>query len=97
MTTTADTRRDARALNRPKAPAQRQAILDLIRSKGLHGCTSDEAEQILDLPHQTCSARFCELKAPPDGSEPLIETLGEVRKTRTGARAIVYIIARGGR
>lgn len=94
MSTSIETRRDARELNRPKAPAQRQAIIDLIRSRGLHGCTSDEAEVALGLPHQTCSARFCELKAPPDGSEPLIETIGEVRKTRTGARAIVYIIAR---
>lgn len=94
MATIADTSRDARAQNRPKAPAQRQAILDFIRSKGLHGATCDEVEAALELPHQTCSARFCELKDPPDGTLPLIETLGEVRKTRTGARAIVYYAPR---
>lgn len=87
MITTTDISREARESNRPKAPVQRAAILSFIRMCGLHGASCDEAEVALGLPHQTCSARFKDLK-----DEGLIETLGEVRKTRTGSRAIVYII-----
>ncbi|HYE07690.1 MAG TPA: prepilin-type N-terminal cleavage/methylation domain-containing protein [Planctomycetota bacterium] len=93
MTTTADTSRAARAQNLPRAQAQREAILDFIRSKGNHGATCDEAEVALELPHQTCSARFFDLKEQPPKGLGLIETLGEVRKTRTGARAVVYVVA----
>lgn len=88
MTTTSDTSRGARALNAPKAPAQRQAILEFITSKGMHGASSDEVEVALGLPHQSASARVGELR-----DAGLIETLGEVRPTRTGARAVVYVFA----
>ncbi len=81
---------EARSSNQPKAPAQRTAILSFIRMKGLHGASCDEAEVALGLPHQTCSARFKDLK-----DEGQIETLGEVRRTRTGSRAIVYIVSKG--
>lgn len=91
MTTTADTRRAAREMNRPKAPAQREAIVDHIRSRGLDGATTDEIEMALGLPHQSASARVTELR---DAGK--IETLGEVRPTRTGARAIVYVVADSG-
>lgn len=80
----------AYAQNKPKAPAQRAMILEYIRSRALDGATSDEAEVALDLPHQTCSARFKDLK---DAGE--IQTIGEVRKTRSGCKAMVFI-ARGG-
>lgn len=86
----AEASRSAREDNGPRAPVQRQAILSFIRMKGLHGATSDEAEVALGLPHQTCSARFKDLK---DAGK--IETLGEVRKTRTGSRAIVYVVTKG--
>ena len=94
MTTTADTRRAAREQNAPRKLAQLDAILAFIRRRGLHGATCDEAEVELGLSHQTCSARFYDLKELPPNGLGLIETLGEVRKTRTGARALVYIVPR---
>lgn len=80
--------REARARNRPQAPAQRTAILAFIRSRGVNGATCDEVEVALGMSHQTCSARFADLK--DIGS---ITTLGVVRRTRTGARAIAWLIA----
>jgi hypothetical protein len=85
----------AREDNRPRAEAQRQAILSFIRMRGLNGATCDEAEASLGLSHQSCSARFYDLKEPPPKGLGLIETLGEVRKTRTGSRAVVYIAKKG--
>lgn len=49
------------------------------------GLTSDEAEVITGLPHQTCSARFTELKR--DG---LIVSFSR-RQTRSGVPAAVYV------
>lgn len=80
--------REARRANAARAPAQRQAILDYIRLQGLDGATTDEVEVALGLSHQTASARMRDLKVSED-----IESLGEVRKTRTGCRAIVWIVA----
>jgi hypothetical protein len=72
--------------SREKAKADRLRILEYIRSRGLDGATCDEIEVALSMSHQTASARMTGLKEDRD-----IETLGEVRKTRTGNRAIAYV------
>lgn len=77
---------EAYQANKPKAPAQRAAILEYIRSCGVDGAICDEIEVALGLPHQTASARCTELCK--DGA---IEHTGEVRKTRAGSRAMVYM------
>lgn len=79
--------REARARNRPQAPAQRTAILAFIRSRGVDGATCDEVEVALGMSHQTCSARFTDLKIARH-----IETLGELRPTRTGSPAIAWVV-----
>lgn len=53
----------------------------------LVGVTSDEAEAELELSHQTCSARFNELR-----NRGLIVDSGERRKTRSGRNAAVYVV-----
>lgn len=65
-----------------RAAADRVKILEWIERRGDGTC--DEAEIDLGLPHQSCSARFSELKR--DGR--LIPT-GEKRKTRSGTLAAV--------
>jgi predicted ArsR family transcriptional regulator len=64
----------------------RTRVYRFIFSQGLHGATSDEAEQALGLTHQACSARFTELKR-----DDLIVDVGR-RKTRSGRSAFVYAI-----
>jgi predicted transcriptional regulator len=65
----------------------RAAILTFIASRGDHGATSEEAEQALGLSHQTCSARFSELKIAeqilPAGRRP----------TSSGRSAGVWVAA----
>lgn len=51
------------------------------------GVTSDEAEAALRLSHQTCSARFNELR-----NAGLIVDSGNRRATRSGRKAAVYIV-----
>lgn len=54
---------------------------------GQRGATSDEAEAVLKLSHQTCSARFNELR-----NAGLIVDSGDRRATRSGRKAAVYIV-----
>jgi hypothetical protein len=49
------------------------------------GLTCDEAEVLLGMSHQTCSARFSELKA-----KGWLEPTGEQRLTRSGSKADVF-------
>ena len=68
-------------------------VLDCVRSMPA-GLTCDQAERILGLSHQTCSARFRDLASC---QPPLIEKLvledGSYakRRTRTGRNALVWI------
>ena len=58
------------------------------------GLTCDEAERILGISHQTCSARFRDLAScDPPFIEKLILEDGSYakRKTRTGRNAYVWI------
>lgn len=60
-------------------------VLAHIESQGSHGATSDETELALGMSHQTCGARFTELKALGK-----IRPTGDKRKTRYGRNAGVW-------
>jgi len=63
-----------------------EAINRLVIRRGEVGITCDEAEVLLDLPHQTCSARFSQMKK--DG---MIYDTGLCRKTRRNRNAAVFV------
>lgn len=75
--------REAREANGPRAPTQRRMISAMIASAP-EGHTCDELEVLLQLPHQTASARIRELAASAE-----IHTQGK-RKTRRGRNACVW-------
>ena len=89
-----DTSRDAAESIKPHVNRLCSEVLWCIRNSQF-GMTCDEAEGILSMPHQTCSARFrdlasCEppmiIKATlPDGSTVK-------RKTRSGRSAQVWVV-----
>jgi hypothetical protein len=62
-------------------------VLDYITSRGTFGATCDEAELALGLAHQTCSARFNQLRVELGK----IRDSGERRPTRSGRKAAVYV------
>jgi hypothetical protein len=66
----------------------RAAICRLARHRGSIGLVCDEAERALGLSHQSCSARFTELKR--DG---LLIPTDRFRKTRSGRNARVFIVS----
>lgn len=79
---------DSEAANRvTNKSVDREKIKDWLAGRK-DGGTCDEAEVELKMPHQTCSARFSELK-----SDNEIEFLGK-RKTRSGCNASVYQVKR---
>ncbi len=56
----------AKELSKLNADIDRKRILALAKARGVYGLTCDEAERLLGLPHQTCSARISELKKDGD-------------------------------
>lgn len=66
---------------------QRNLILQHVTACGENGSTCDEAEIVLAMPHQTCSARCSELKR--DG---LVVESGKTRPTRQGKKAAVLTL-----
>lgn len=82
----------AKELSRHRAGVDRMRILALARSRGARGITCDEAEQVLGLPHQTCSARFSELKR--DGMLVPTELTRETRR-RSPARVMIVSTSQG--
>lgn len=78
----------ARELSRYRAGVDRRRIIELVRVRGGSGITCDEAEVALRLPHQTCSARFSELKA--DG---VLLPTEMTRQTRRNAPARVMVLS----
>lgn len=70
--------------NQHNAARQRQRILEIAIQRGGYGVTCDEAECVLSMAHQSCSARFSELKR--DGL--LVPGLF-TRQTRSGSNARV--------
>jgi hypothetical protein len=70
----------------PDKARLRRMVLAYVRSRGLVGATSEEAEQALGIPHQTVSARITELKAAGD-----VYDTGRRRPTRSGRNAAVVV------
>jgi type IV pilus biogenesis protein CpaD/CtpE len=62
--------------------ALRAKISDVIVAAGNHGMTSDQVEALTGMRHQTCSARFSEMKA--DG---VMVWTGRKSPTRSGRMA----------
>jgi Fic family protein len=92
-----DTSEAAAAAIQPHLSALQAEILETIKRHdqmvwlGLPwpGLTCDEIEQILDMKHQTVSARILELRR-----KGLIEDSGERRKTRSGRKAVVWRVVK---
>ena len=88
-----ETSLDAAVSIQHKVPRLQRQVLDCITASPA-GLTCDEAECILGLAHQTCSARFRELATcqPPLIEKLLLEDGSYAkRKTRSGRGAHVYI------
>jgi hypothetical protein len=81
-----DTSREAAKRSDSSAGAMRTKVLSYIESLGPKGATCDEVEEVLQLKHQTASARIRELVI----DEKLIDT-GRRRKTRSGSSARIYV------
>jgi hypothetical protein len=79
----------AKELSMENAARDRSRIFKLARGRSDYGITCDEAECLLGLSHQTCSARFSELKR--DGA--LIPT-NLTRRTRHNSPARVMVVKR---
>jgi|KBSMisStandDraft_5_1062788.scaffolds.fasta_scaffold70174_3 hypothetical protein len=78
----------AKELSRKNAKRDRQRIVALAGRYGQYGLICDEAERLLGLSHQTCSARFSELKR--DG---VLLPTNRTRKTRQNAAARVMVLS----
>ena len=65
----------------------RGEVLECIREAGLQGCTDDELEILLEMRHQTASARRRELALMG-----LVEDSGRRRRTRSGRKACVWVL-----
>jgi|SRR6516164_6168651 hypothetical protein len=76
--------RAAKLLSERHAQKQRRRIEALALRRAKQGITCDEAEILLDLPHQSCSARFTELKR-----DKILIPTKLTRKTRYGGNARV--------
>ena len=88
-----ETSRDAAEAIKDRVPSLQRKILDCIRQVPW-GLTCDDVEALLQIKHQTCSARFRDLAAcqPPLIQKVLLDN-GKYarRKTRSGCGAYVYI------
>ena len=88
-----ETSRDAAEAIKSCVPSLQRKILDCIRAMP-GGLTCDDVEGILNIKHQTCSARFRDLAAcqPPLIQKVLLDD-GKYarRKTRSGCGAYVYV------
>ena len=67
----------------------RARIIEFLHGRGDYGATSYEARIALGMRHQTCSARFSDLKR----AVAIIET-GVLRPTDTGSKAAVCVLVR---
>jgi hypothetical protein len=79
----------AKKLSDKTARYQRARIVALARKRRGQGITCDEAEVVLAMSHQSCSARFSELKR-----DSILIPTEITRPTRQGGRARVMVIVR---
>ena len=73
------------ARKKTNAATDRERVFRCIEYR--RDATCDEAEKFLNMPHQTCSARFRELEK----AGRIVKT-ERTRPTRTGCQARVYIV-----
>lgn len=68
-------------------------VLNVVFTTGTEGATCDEVEVVLDMPHQTASARINELKEDDTetGRPQMLFDSGKRRRTRHGQLATVWI------
>ena len=85
-----DTSEDAAESMSESAPSYRRRVLEFINSRGTVGATSDEVQAALGLTHQNGSARVSELA----NRYKLIVDSGQKRRTRSGRKAVVYVVKR---
>ena len=88
-----ETSRDAADSIQHRVPSLQRKVLECIRSMP-GGLTCDDVEAILQMTHQTCSARFRELAScQPPLIQKLILDDGKYarRPTRSGRGAYVFI------
>lgn len=88
------TSRDAAVSIKPQVNRLCSEVLRCIR-KSTNGMTCDEVEIALDMPHQTCSARFRDLaKCEPPFiiKKKGLDGNGLKRGTRTGRGAFVWVV-----
>ena len=78
-----------KANKRTRKTRDRATLVVFLHMCGLHGATCDEAEIATGLSHQTCSARFSDLK-----KDNVIIEIGETRLTRSGSPAAVCVLTR---
>jgi hypothetical protein len=77
---------------RESAPIIRERIYQTILGQGLRGCTAAELERVLRIPGNTIRPRLCELRGDKERGLPVrITTMGEMRYTESGRRAIAWI------
>jgi len=77
------------ANKRTRKSQDRARVLQHIWSCGRSGCTCYEAEIALGMRHQTCSARFSDLK-----NDGVIIGTGQTRPTDTGSPAEVCVLVK---
>jgi hypothetical protein len=82
------TSRLAAASMKASVEGLRNRVLGAIRHLGDHGASCDDVEMVLDMTHQTASARVHEL-----AWAGFIQDSGRQRKTRSGRAAIVWVAA----
>lgn len=68
------------------APTMRQQVLVFLMARGAYGATDDEGEKVLNMRHQTYSARRRWLV-----KHGLVKDSGETRETRSGRSATVWV------
>lgn len=82
-----DTSRGAAASVAPVTGKLRRRVFEYIAVFCSQGSTCDQAESDLGMSHQTCSARFNELR----NAGHIVDS-GRRRKTRSGRNAAVYCL-----
>jgi hypothetical protein len=86
------TTREAKAAILGVATSIRERIYQTILGHGLRGCTAAELEHVLGVPGSTVRPRLVELRGVVGRPETArIVTMGELRMTASGRRAVVWI------
>lgn len=86
-----ETSRNAAIYNYPRRDSQRGRILQAVLTAGQWGLTCDEAEESLQIVHQTCSARMNDLRDGGFIACQMVDGEKITRKTRSQADAEVMI------